>query len=347
MLRGGRKAMIVYPVIAFLVNFMASKVKKSRSVMKILVTGGAGFIGSHLVDRFIKAGHEVVVVDDLSMGKEKNINKKAKFYRLDIRDNSRLEKVIACERPEIVDHHAAQVSVTKSVEEPLWDAEINILGSLNLLELARVYKVRKVIYASTGGAVYGDPEYLPADEDHKIGPQSPYGISKFMVEKYLMVYLHNYSLEYTILRYPNVYGPRQDPHGEAGVVAIFSQQMLANIQPTIFGDGSKTRDYVYVGDIVEANILALTQGNGEIYNLGWGKEVSDYTIFDEIKKALNYPGEPTYTSKRPGEIENIALDATKVKRALGWKPKMSLTKGIKKATAYYKAKHPTMTALGK
>ena len=306
--------------------------------MKILVTGGAGFIASHVVDRLIQVGHEVVVVDDLSMGKEENINRQAKFYRLDIRD-SRLKEVFATETPEIVNHHAAQVSVTKSVEEPLWDAQINILGSLNLLELARAYKVKKFIYASTGGAVYGEPEYIPVDEEHKVAPLSPYGISKFMVEKYISVYCHNYGLAFVILRYPNVYGPRQDPHGEAGVVAIFSQHMLANVQSTIFGDGSKTRDYVYVGDIVEANILVLSQGDGEIYNLGWGKEVSDYTVFDEVSKALNYPGEPLYSSKRPGEIENIALDAKKIKKALGWGPKVSLTEGIKKAAAYYKANH--------
>lgn len=309
--------------------------------MKVLVTGGAGFIGSHLVDRLIEIGHEVAVVDNLSTGKEENINRRAKFYRLDIRD-SKLEEVFASETPEIVNHHAAQVSVTKSVTEPLWDAQINILGSLNLLELARPYKVKKFIYASTGGAVYGEPEYIPADEEHKVAPLSPYGISKFMVEKYIAVYGHNYGLPYTILRYSNVYGPRQDPHGEAGVVAIFNQQMLANIQPTIFGDGSKTRDYVYVADIVEANILALSQGDGEIYNLGWGKEITDYSIFDEVRKALNYSGEPSYSSKRPGEVENIALNAAKARKSLGWEPKISLTEGIKEATSYYKTKHLSM-----
>jgi UDP-glucose 4-epimerase len=305
--------------------------------MRILVTGGAGFIGSHLVDRLIQEGHEVVVVDDLSSGKEENINPRAKFYRMDI-GNSQLKEIFAQENPEIIYHLAAQVSVTKAVADPLWDAQINILGSLNLLELAHQYKINKFIYASTGGAVYGEPEYIPVDENHRIAPLSPYGVSKFIVEKYISVYSHNYGLKYTILRYPNVYGPRQEPHGEAGVVAIFSQQMLAHITPTIFGDGSKTRDYVYVEDIVEANILSLYQGDGEVFNLGWSQEITDYTIFDEVRQALGYSGEPQYESKRPGEIDNIALKAEKIREALGWSPRVSLSEGIKRTTTFYSLK---------
>jgi len=304
--------------------------------MKILVTGGAGFIGSHLIDRLITEGHEVMVIDNLSQGKRENVNPRARFYHLDIRD-SRLEKVFEEEAPEIIYHLAAQVSVTKSVSDPLEDARINIIGSLNILELARRYRIKKFIYASSGGAIYGEPEYIPVDENHRIAPLSPYGLSKYVVEKYIEVFSHNYGLRYTILRYPNVYGPRQDPHGEAGVVAIFSQQMLAQVTPTIYGDGTKTRDYVYVEDIVEANIRCLNSGDGGTYNLGWGKEVTDYTIFDEVRKALNYQGEPNYAAKRPGEIDNIALNANKIRESMGWEPKVPLHEGVRRATEFYKS----------
>ena len=225
--------------------------------MKILVTGGAGFIASHLVDRLIAHGHRVIVVDNLSAGQKENVNPKASFYLTDICDAQALEEVFKRERPEIVNHHAAHVNVRKSVEMPVYDANINILGSLNLCELSKKYQIKKFIYVSTGGAVYGEPKDLPVQETCPVEPLSQYGVSKHTVEHYLSIFYKLYGLNFTVLRYPNVYGPRQSPHGEAGVVAIFSELLLQNKPPTIFGDGSKTRDYVYVEDIVAANLMVL------------------------------------------------------------------------------------------
>lgn len=305
--------------------------------MKILVTGGAGFIASHLVDRLIAEGHDVVIVDNLSAGRKENINPKALFYETDICDNLKLEEVFRKERPEIVNHHAAHVNVRKSVEMPTYDANINILGSLNLCELSKKYQVKKFIYVSTGGAVYGEPKNLPVQETCPVEPLSQYGVSKHTVEHYLSIFNKLYGLNFTILRYPNVYGPRQSPHGEAGVVAIFSELILQNKRPTIFGDGSKTRDYVYVDDIITANMLVIgDRGNGEIYNLGWGREISDLEVFLEVKRALASAIEPVFSKKRPGEIDHISLDSTKAKRELNWIPKIHFGKGIELSTQYYK-----------
>jgi UDP-glucose 4-epimerase len=303
--------------------------------VKTLVTGGAGFIASHLSDRLIELGHDVVIVDDLSKGKLENLPMQAKFYEMDIRDKA-LGRVFATERPEVVFHHAAHADVTNSVRDPEHDASVNILGSLNLLECCRANKVRKFIYANTGGALYGQPSYIPADEAHPIDPVAPYGVSKHVVEQYLFTYKANHGLDYTSLRYPNIYGPRQDPHGEAGVVAIFALQLLTGRQPVIFGDGSKTRDYVYVGDIVEANILALNSEAGGIYNLGRGIEVSDFQVFETVRAAVGSQTEPVFAEVRPGEVEHIALDASKAENELGWKWKMDLTDGIAAAVDYYR-----------
>lgn len=304
--------------------------------MKILVTGGAGFIASHLVDRLVANGHCVVVVDNLSAGRRENINSKAIFYQTDICDVTDMEEVFKKERPEIVDHHAAHVNVRKSVEAPVYDASINILGSLNLCELSKKYQVKKFIYISTGGAVYGEPKDLPVRETCPVEPLSQYGVSKHTVEHYLSIFYKLYGLNFTVLRYPNVYGPRQSPHGEAGVVAIFSELILQNIRPTIFGDGSKTRDYVYVDDIVAANLIVLgNAGNGEIYNLGWGKEISDLEVFQAVKWALTSDIEPIFSQKRPGEIDHISLDSSKAKKELKWEPKIAFEEGIKLATQYY------------
>ncbi len=219
---------------------------------RVLVTGGAGFIGSHVVDRLVAAGHDVAVVDNLATGRRANLNPAARFYELDIRDPA-LGTVVERERPAVISHHAAQVDVRRSTADPLYDADVNILGSLNVLKVAVEHGVRKVIYISTGGAVYGEPEYLPVDEDHPIHPLCEYGASKHAVEHYLYMYAENYDLDYTVLRYPNVYGPRQDPHGEAGVVAIFSQKMLKGETCTINGDGTQERDFLYVADCARAN----------------------------------------------------------------------------------------------
>ncbi|GAP64605.1 UDP-glucose 4-epimerase [Ardenticatena maritima] len=304
--------------------------------MKILVTGGAGFIGSHVVDAYIAAGHDVVVVDNLSSGKRENVHPKARFYHLDIRDPA-LEEVFATERPDVVNHHAAQIDVRRSVEDPMHDAEINILGSLHLILLARRYGVRKFIYASTGGAVYGEPEYLPCDENHPINPICEYGASKHTVEHYLYLNRHNFGLEYTILRYPNVYGPRQDPHGEAGVVAIFSQRMLRQEPVTIFGTGEQERDFLSALDCARANVMVLEQGNGHIYNLGTGRGTSINELFALLKTITNYPLDPVYAPARVGETFKIYLDASRAERELGWRPTRTLEEGLRETVAYFAA----------
>jgi UDP-glucose 4-epimerase len=299
------------------------------------VTGGAGFIASHVVDALIAAEHKVAVVDDLSTGKLENLNPQATFYNLDIR-SAEIADVFAEERPEVVNHHAAQMDVRRAVREPQFDASVNVLGSLNILECSRRYGVRKIIFASTGGAVYGESEDLPVNEGHPIAPLSPYGLTKHTFEQYLSLYRRLYGLAYTILRYPNVYGPRQDPHGEAGVVAIFTLQMLSGERPTIFGDGTKTRDYVHISDIVAANMLVINQNHGEVYNLGWGREVSDFQIFTTVRDALGVKIEPRFGQKRPGEIDHICLDGKKIHGQLGWQPKMSLEEGVARTVAWYK-----------
>lgn len=303
--------------------------------MKILVTGGAGFIGSHLVDALIEHGHEVVVIDNLSSGFRGNVNPYARFYELGIGDEGLVE-VFERERPQIVSHQAAQVDLRRSVTEPVFDAQENILGSLNVIVNAVRFGVEKLIYASSGGAVYGEPQYLPVDENHPVNPISQYGVSKHAVEHYLYLYALHYGLNYVVLRYPNVYGPRQNPLGEAGVVAIFARQMLCGEQPTIFGRGDKARDYTHVSDVVEANLLALERGTNALYNIGTGVETSDQEIFDTLAEALGYHGTPLYSQVRKGEIQRICLDWSKAEKELGWRPKLSLKEGIEKTVPYYR-----------
>ncbi|HZQ93151.1 MAG TPA: NAD-dependent epimerase/dehydratase family protein [Terriglobales bacterium] len=305
--------------------------------MKILVTGGAGFIASHVAEALMRAGHSIVIVDDLSTGRRENLPSGATFYELDICDQPALDAVIAAERPELIDHHAAQMDVRRSVREPLFDARVNIVAPLAMLEMAVKHGVKKIVYASTGGATYGDVKQVPVDESHPAEPICHYGVSKLTLERYLFLYRHLYGLDYTVLRYPNVYGPRQNPRGEAGVVSIFALQMLEGEQPTIYGDGSKTRDYVYVDDVVGANLAALDKGSGEIINLGWGKPVSDFDIFAAVRRATGYKGEPRYAPVRPGEVEHIALDASKAKRILGWEPTMPLQEGIDLSVNFIRA----------
>lgn len=306
--------------------------------MRVLVTGGAGFIGSHLVDALVREGHEVVVVDDLSRGRREQVHPSARFYQVDIRRRDATEEVFRAERPELVNHHAAQGNLRRSMNEPSFDASVNTLGSLILLELSLAYKVRRFVYSSSGGAVYGEPQRLPVDEVHPIRPVSAYGVSKHSVEQYLDVFRGASGLDYTILRYANVYGPRQDPQGEAGVVAIFSRLMLAGQRPTIFGDGSKTRDYVHVADIVRANLLVMEEGRaaGRLYNLGLGREVSDRQIFELVRSAVGVTVEPILAAKRPGEIDRICLDSSRAKVELGWEPSISLEEGIESTVAFYR-----------
>ena len=304
--------------------------------MKVLLTGGAGFIASHVVDRYLQHGFQVVIVDDLSTGRTSNLNSAAVFYRLDVR-SPQLAEIFEKERPDYVNHHAAQMDVRRSVAQPLFDADVNILGSINLIECAKRYQVKRFVYISTGGAVFGEPEYLPCDEGHPINPICQYGISKHTVEHYLYLYHANYGLNYTVLRYPNVYGPRQDPHGEAGVVAIFTGQMLADKQVVINGDGEQLRDYAYVGDCAQANLLALTRDAGSgIYNLGSGRGTTVNEIFQALKAITAYQRPPVYGPAKVGETRRIYLDARKAQRELGWVPEVSLEHGLANTVAYFK-----------
>lgn len=303
--------------------------------MNVLVTGGAGFIGSHICDRLLEYGHRVCVVDNLSTGRRENVPAGAILYQIDLRDEA-LDQVFGIERPDVVFHQAAHANVTESVRDPKYDAWVNIGGSLNLLSCCVRHKVGRVIYASTGGALYGEPEYIPADENHPIRPLSPYGISKYAVEHYLRLHRELHGLAYVVLRYPNVYGPRQDPKGEAGVVAIFCSQLLAGQRPIIFGDGTKTRDYCYIGDIVEANILALNGPESGVYNLGRGIEVSDLEIFETVREAVGCTVAPKFAPVRPGEVRRIALDASRAKCELGWGWRVDLAEGVTESVRFYR-----------
>ncbi len=304
--------------------------------MKVLVTGGAGFIASHVVDLLIENGYEVVIVDDLSTGRTSNLNPQAKFYQMDIRD-PKIAEVFENERPDFVDHHAAQMDVRKSVVDPQFDADVNVRGSINLLECARRFGVKRFVYISTGGAVYGEPEYLPCDEKHPINPICPYGASKHTVEHYLYMYKVLYGLEYVVIRYPNVYGPRQDPHGEAGVVAIFTGLMLQGKPVTINGDGEQQRDFTYVGDCARANLLALTgERTSGIYNVGAGKPTTVNEIFTTLKDITAYPHASVYGPAKLGETRRIYLDARKAQEDMGWEPTVSLYDGLKQTVEYFK-----------
>jgi len=307
--------------------------------VRILVTGGAGFIGSNVADRFVASGHEVAILDDLSTGFREFVNPKARFYEADLGDAAAVDACVAEFRPEIVDHHAAQIDVRKSVEEPRRDAGINILGTLGLLESCTRHAVRKVVYASTGGALYGEGRQLPATEDHPVNPEAPYGVSKHTVEHYLYLWKLLHGLDYTVLRYPNVYGPRQNPHGEAGVNAIFIGLMLEGKRPRIFGTGEQVRDYLYVDDVVEANRIALERGSGEMVNIGTGVGTSVNDIFRELKAILDFAGDPIYEAPRPGEIQRIYLDATRAKEKLGWAPKVTFADGLRR-TVEWSRKNP-------
>jgi len=304
--------------------------------MKCLVTGGAGFIGSHIVDLLIEKNNEVVVVDNLLTGNKRNLNPKAVFYEVDICDKEELNKIFLEEKPEIIFHVAAQVDVTKSMKIPALDAEINIIGSLNILELCRKYNIKKIIYSNSGGAGSGEPQYFPIDENHPIEPMSHYGVSKHTVEHYLEVYKHLYSLKYVSLRYANIYGPRQDPYGEGGVVAVFINKLLNNEQPEIFGDGNQTRDFMYVGDIAEVNLLCINKADNKILNVGIGNEININELFLILKKIINSDLDPIHTEKRKGEIYRSVFNIDKLKKELSWEPKISLNEGLRKTIDYFK-----------
>jgi UDP-glucose 4-epimerase len=300
-----------------------------------LVTGGAGFIGSHLVDRLLSLDYRVAVVDDLSTGRLGNLDPAAVLYLADITHPS-IRGVLQQERPSLVFHLAAQVSVSYSTRDPIRDAECNVLGALRLLEAARSCGVAKVIYSSTGGALYGEPETNPCPEEHPIAPLSPYGTSKYLFEQYLMLYRRLHGLNYTILRYGNVYGPRQDPHGEAGVVAIFAQAMLEGRETRIFGDGLQERDFVYVGDVVEANISAIDRGEGQAFNVGTGQGSTVNQVFDALKGLTRYRQAAQYHPVRPGDVYKISLECGKARRELGWSPQTELEEGLRHTVEYFR-----------
>ena len=306
--------------------------------MRILITGGAGFIGSQVADRFVSLGHEVAVLDDLSSGFRKFVPTAARFFKADLSDASAVERCFAEFRPEVVDHHAAQIDVRRSVTEPVFDATVNILGGLQLLLACTRHAARKLIYASTGGALYGEGRSLPATEEHPVNPEAPYGASKHALEHYLFLWKLLHGLDYTVLRYPNVYGPRQNPHGEAGVNAIFIGLMLRGKRPHIFGSGEQVRDYLYVGDVVDANQIALTAGGGEMVNLGTGVGTSVNQVFHELKHILGFAGEPIYEPARPGEVQRIYLDATRARQVLGWQPKVEFREGLRRTVEWTRQK---------
>ncbi len=303
--------------------------------MKILVTGGAGFIGSHITDAYVQQGHTVVVVDDLSSGSKQNVNPHAKFIHLDIRDN-RLEEVFRSERFDVVNHHAAQMDVRKSVADPQFDASVNVIGGLNVFENARKHGVRKIIFSSTGGAIYGEQDYFPADEVHPLRPLSPYGITKLCTEKYLYYYREVHGINHVILRYANIYGPRQNPHGEAGVVAIFASKMIRGEQPVVNGDGTQTRDYTFVGDVVRANLASLEYNGSDTFNVGTGVENDVNFLFQTLSRHLNPSCAEQHGPAKLGEQMRSVISYAKIQKALGWSPAVPLAEGLRLTAEYFK-----------
>jgi len=303
--------------------------------MKVLVTGGAGFIGSHLVDRLVQEGHEVIIVDNLATGKRRNINRAARFYKLDIQ-SWRLERVFRNERPNVVMHLAAQMDVRKSVEDPMFDAQVNILGTLNVLQQAVRHGVRKVVFSSSGGAIYGEQEACPAPESHLTQPLSPYGLSKLCGEQYLSYFQRVSGLQVVSLRYANVYGPRQDPEGEAGVVAIFIQKLLNNEQAVINGNGRQTRDFVFVEDVVDANLGMMGQETKGTYNVGTGTETSVNDLFRMLIQLTGSTCKEVHGPAKKGEQARSVIDSTKIRQELSWEPKTDLNEGLRRTVDYFR-----------
>ncbi|MGB2805109.1 MAG: NAD-dependent epimerase/dehydratase family protein [Candidatus Zixiibacteriota bacterium] len=302
--------------------------------MKIIVTGGAGFIGSNAADRFIQEGHEVTIIDNLSTGVESNVNRMARFFKVDIRSaviGNIFEKI----KPEVLCHHAAQIDVRKSTDDPIFDADVNILGSLNLLNACVKHKVKKVIFASTGGAIYGEQDYFPADEKHPARPLCPYGVTKLTIEKYLHFYRETHGIEHVCLRYANVYGPRQNPFGEAGVVAILAERLLSGKEAVINGDGKRTRDFVFVDDVVESNLLALKYPKSDIFNIGTGIETDINSIFRILRETTGSKQKEIHAPPKPGEQERSVLDYYKAQRLLKWKPKCEISEGMARTVEFF------------
>jgi UDP-glucose 4-epimerase len=305
--------------------------------MRTLVTGGAGFIGSNLVDALLERGDEVTVVDDISTGKRENLDQAlgngAELSELDIRDSEAVDAAVERTRPEAIFHLAAQIDVRKSVADPAHDASINIGGTINMLRAAQAHGVRRFVNASTGGAIYGEGQILPAPEDHPVVPEAPYGLSKFCAENYCQLFTRLHGLSTVSLRFGNVYGPRQDPLGEAGVIAIFCGKLLHGERPTIFGDGLQTRDYVYVGDVVDANLRAADSDAGGAINVGRGDEKSVLDIVEVLRTHADGGFDPEHAPERPGEVQRIYLDCSRAKSELGWAAEVGLEDGLERTLA--------------
>ena len=304
--------------------------------MNIIITGGAGFIGSNIADLLINKGYRVIIIDDLSHGKIKNVNSKTKFYKCDIRDPKILE-IFKKEKPQVLIHEAAQISVSSSINDPINDASINILGTLNLLEACRKTGVERIIYPASA-AIFGEPEYLPIDENHPLNMVSGYGVTKHTVEHYLQVYKSLYDINYVALRYSNVYGPRQDSSGEGGVVAIFTEKLINNEMPYIYGDGEQIRDFVYVKDVAKANLMALTAGDNEIFNVSTNYKITINSLLQVINLELGKEIKPNYAQERKGDIRNSYLKYDKIEESLGWTPDYDIESGIRETIDYYSLK---------
>jgi UDP-glucose 4-epimerase len=312
--------------------------------MKVLVSGGAGFIGSHVADRLLADGHDVVVVDDLSRGHIDQLPARARFYQMDLA-SPWLDEMVRIERPDAVVHHAAQASVRRSVEDPVFDAGVNVLGTAALLQASVHHGVRRFLFASTGGAIYGDSDQIPTPEDAPAVPVSPYGAAKLAAEVYLRTFHALHGLSYAALRYANVYGPRQDPHGEAGVVAIFSRRLLSGETAVINGDGTQTRDFVYVGDVAEANALALASDAVGSFNVGTGVETDVNRIFAIIRQLSGSNQPEQHGPAKAGEQRRSVVDPSKIARVMGWRPKTTLEAGLSETVRYFRETPAAMPAV--
>ncbi|MBX4270560.1 NAD-dependent epimerase/dehydratase family protein [Clostridium estertheticum] len=301
--------------------------------MKVLITGGAGFISSHIADLLIENNYDVCVIDNLSHGKIRNLDPKAKFYNVDIREKEVFD-IFEKEKPDVVVHNAAQISVSNSVENPLEDASINIIGTINILEASRQFGVKKIIYPASA-AIFGEPEYLPIDEKHPLNMISPYGVSKHTVEHYLGVYKKSYNIDYVVLRYSNVYGPRQDSSGEGGVVSIFCEKLINGQAPFIYGDGEQIRDFVYVKDVAEANLMAIEKNKSGIYNVCTNSKTTINNLFGYIRDLIGKDISPVYVKEREGDIKNSYMTYDKIGNEIGWRPEYAIHSGLKETLEYY------------
>jgi UDP-glucose 4-epimerase len=305
--------------------------------LKILVTGGAGFIGSHVVDAYVTAGHEVAVLDNFSTGREENVNPAARVFRVDVRDRPEVTSAVSSFKPDLVNHHAAQAEVPKSVADPGYDAQVNLVGGLNVLKASVDNAVSKVIFSSTGGALYGEPDIVPADEDHPVRPLSPYGTAKFAFEQYLGMFDRTFGLPYTVLRYANIYGARQDFHAEEGrVIAMFASRMIEGKPVTIDGDGNQSRDMLHVGDVAIANLAALDKGSGGTFHISTAIPLTINDLFRKLALLTEYRFEPRFGPARKGDVYRIALDNARAKEQLGWEPRITLEEGLRLTVDYFR-----------